>query len=51
MNNSNLHTKLLLVCVVLLVIIAIGVWTRPSLGQIDERIQHWGQHYGVHFSR
>jgi len=50
MNKSNLNTILLLICIVLLVICAYGIYSRPSLEEIDARIMHWGQHFGQHFS-
>lgn len=45
--NQKTNTFLLLGCLVLLVVIAVGVWTRPSLDDIDKRIMHWGQHFSA----
>jgi hypothetical protein len=45
--NSKTHTVLLLICIVLLVVIAVGVWTRPSLEDINKRIMHWGVHFSA----
>ena len=50
MKKSNLNTILLIIIIVLLIICAYGIYSRPTLEQIDERIMHWGQHFGAVFS-
>jgi len=51
MKTEKLNTILLAICTILLIVIAMGVYQRPTLEEIDQRIMHWGQHFGVHFSR
>ena len=48
--RDRINTILLSICLLLLVIIAAEVLSKPSVDEIDERIQFWGQHYGTHFS-
>lgn len=50
MKKENLNTILLLLCLVMLLICAYGIYSRPTLKEIDQRMMHWGQHYGQHFS-
>ncbi|MHA7056067.1 hypothetical protein ACWGOQ_0002535 [Aquimarina sp. M1] len=50
MKKQNIHTILLLICILLLSICAYGIYSQPTLDEIDQRIQYWGQHYGQHFS-
>ena len=53
MKKENLNTFLLLVCVALLSACVYKLYQKPAsptLEQIDERIQYWGQHYGAAFS-
>jgi hypothetical protein len=50
MKKLNLNTILLIIIIVLLIICAYGIYSRPTLEQIDERIMHWGQHFGAVFS-
>ncbi len=50
MKNVNLNTLLLLICIVLLIICAYGIYNQPTLEEIDQRIMHWGQHFGATFS-
>ena len=50
MKKSNLNTILLIIIIVLLIICAYGIYSRPTLDEIDQRIMHWGQHFGQHFS-
>ena len=54
MKRENLNTFLLLVCVALLSLCVYKLYqkpTSPTLEQIDERIQFWGQHFGATFSQ
>lgn len=54
MKNFNLNSVLLIICIILLMICAYGIYTQsqaPTLEQIDQRIMHWGQHFGQHFSK
>ena len=48
--NSTLNTSLLLLCTVLLGVSTYGVYSRPTLEEIDQRMMMWGQHYGLHYS-
>lgn len=50
MKKSNLSAMLLIIIIVLLVVCAYGIYSRPTLDEIDQRIMHWAQHYGQHFS-
>jgi hypothetical protein len=50
MIKSNLNTILLVIIIVLLIICAYGIYSRPTLEEIDVRIIHWGQHFGAAFS-
>ena len=50
MKKENLNTLLLSICTVLLIVCAIGIYNQPTLEEIDQRIMHWEQHYGSHFS-
>lgn len=50
MKRENFNTVLLLICIILLAMCAYGIYSRPTLQEIDERIMHWEQHYGAHFS-
>ncbi len=50
MKREKLNTALLFTCVILLIICAYGIYNQPTLEDIDQRIMHWGQHYGQHFS-
>jgi len=50
MDKSKINTGLLVIITGLLVINAIGVYSKPSIAEIDARIQHWSQHYGQHFA-
>lgn len=50
MKRENFNTVLLLICIILLAMCAYGIYSRPTLEEIDERIMHWGLHYGAHFS-
>lgn len=54
MKKNNLNTALLIICIILLIICIYGIYTQPqgpTLEEIDQRIMHWGQHFGQHFSR
>jgi flagellar basal body-associated protein FliL len=50
MKKSDLNTILLIIIIVLLIICAYGIYSRPTLDEIDQRIMHWGQHFGQQFS-
>jgi|GEM_PF-2553122 len=53
MKKINLNTLLLIICIILLTICIYGIYTQPQapkLEEIDQRIMHWGQHFGQHFS-
>ncbi len=50
MKKINLNTVLLLVCIVLLIICIYGIYNQPTLEEIDQRIMHWGQHFGAAYS-
>jgi flagellar basal body-associated protein FliL len=50
MKKSDLNTILLIIIIVLLIICAYGIYSRPTLDEIDRRIMHWGQHFGQQFS-
>ncbi len=50
MKTFNLNSVLLIICIVLLIICAYGIYNQPTLEQIDQRIMHWGQHFGATFS-
>lgn len=53
MKRINLNTVLLFICIILLAICVYGIYTQPqapTLEEIDQRIMHWGQHFGAVFS-
>ena len=50
MNKLNLNTILLVIIILLLIICAYGIYSRPTLNEIDQRIMYWGQHFGQHFA-
>ena len=50
MKKLDLNTTLQLIIIVLLLICAYGIYSLPTLEQIDQRIMHWEQHFGNHFS-
>ena len=51
MKNNKLNTVLLLICIALLSACVYGIYSRPTLKEIDARIMHWEQHFGAHFSQ
>lgn len=50
MKKANLNTVLLIIIIGLLIVCAYGIYSRPTLDQIDQRIMLWGQHFGAAFS-
>lgn len=50
MKKQNLNTILLIICIILLIICIYGIYSRPTIEEIDQQIMHWGQHYGAAFS-
>lgn len=50
MKKSNINTVLLFICICLLTVCAFGIYSRPTLQEIDERIMHWEQHFGAVYS-
>ncbi len=50
MKKINLNTFLLIICIVLLIACVYGIYSRPTLEQIDQRIMHWEQHFGAVYS-
>lgn len=48
--KSTLNTALLSICTVLLAVSTVGIYSRPTLEEIDQKMMMWGQHYGMHFS-
>lgn len=51
MNREKLNTILLAACLALLVVIAIGVYTRPTLAEIDYRIMAAGRYFRAQASQ
>lgn len=50
MKKFDLNSALLLICTGLLTVCAYGIFSRPTLEEIDGRIMIWAQHYGAHYS-
>lgn len=50
MKTLKFNTVLLLICTALLTVCAFGIFSRPTIEEIDQRMMMWGQHYGTHFS-
>ena len=50
MKKFNLNSVLILICTGLLTVCAFGIFSRPTLEEIDGRIMMWAQHYGAHYS-
>ncbi len=50
MKKLDLNTTLQIIIIVLLLICVYGIYSLPTLEQIDQRIMHWEQHFGNHFS-
>lgn len=50
MKSHDLNTTLLFICTVLLAVCTVGIFSRPTLQEIDKRMMMWGQHYGAVYS-
>lgn len=45
MKREAFNTTLLIICVALCAFVAYSVYEKPSLHEIDDRVQYWLEHY------